>query len=277
MNIFGARIDAEDWRDVRYKRSPVPVPEMIDLRYRLPAVWDQYGIGACEGMAGAALLSFLYPGYAASPLAIYYHARLFDGTTGKDAGATTRSMLKVLQKIGGTPLSSWPYQTWRVLDPPPEIIGYVLPKIALYARMTDGDECLNCLASGYPFVMSYRCPPAMESPETAAHGVLVPDAQAQLFMPAHAVLCVGATTNFFAHPDFIRSGLSRAQAEETMLLLRNSWGSHWGIDGHFWMPLSWAVDRHTGGDLWFGHRLVTHVDEQDGARVGGIKISGQFV
>jgi C1A family cysteine protease len=66
------------------------------------------------------------------------------------------------------------------------------------------------------------------------------------------MLVVGYDLKFRSSAAFKRSGVDPTLVSDHALLVRNSWGADWGLQGHLWMPLSYAVNPSTGGDAWTG-------------------------
>lgn len=273
---LGALRDDPDARDFRYRAPDIALPPVVDIAHLLPEPWSQGRLGSCSAHAGAALISWLYQGYMPSRLALYYHARLIEGTQMIDMGAQLRSIMKVLQKAGEVPEETWGYDVNRFAEEPPKDARAASHTLAKYARLVSEREMLVCLATGTPFILGIEVPEYFDDADIAAHGVFRLPTSSVGTLGRHAVVAVGYDLDFKNNPDFIASGVDPALVANVALKVRNSWGFDWGLNGHFWLPLPHASNPSTGGDAWFGHKLITHIDEPGGALVAGIKIEGTF-
>ena len=198
-------------------------------------------------------MSFFYPAVQAfSRLQIYYGVRQIEGDVLQDDGVETRDVLKVLQLTGAAPEDLWPFDPKKMFQAPPDHVFDVAQNYTVneYSRLNTDDDFLNCLAQGYPFILGFTVPESLDSDAVAKTGVLPLPAKNEKQLGGHDVLCVGYTTEFFNHPDFLKSGLSPSQVSNSALLIRNSWGVGWGLAGAFWMPMCYGSDATTGGDAW---------------------------
>jgi len=91
---------------------------------------------------------------------------------------------------------------------------------------------LTCLASGYPFVFGFSVYESFESPLLAATGVAQLPGPGERLVGGHAVVAVG-----YDQP----SG---------RFIVRNSWGSGWGMGGYFTMPYQYLTDPMLAADFW---------------------------
>jgi len=204
-------------------------PRQIDRSGALPPCWNQGPIGSCEAHAGAAKLWELYPGYQASRLALYYTGRKLEGRIGQE-GMETRDTMKVLQ-AGVIPESAWPYDLSKVDAPPPSESERRF--IGSYARIQGESDLIDHLAHDGCVVLSFNVPDSF-----MANGTFIPATLQGAGW--HCVLAVGYDLDHDTGPS---------------IFVRNSWGDQWGPvgNGHFWMPIAWAVGTDTGDDMWTPH------------------------
>jgi C1A family cysteine protease len=90
----------------------------------------------------------------------------------------------------------------------------------------------SCLADGFPFVFGFTVYETFESAAVAKTGVLNMPKPRERTVGGHAVCAVG-------YDD-----------KTKRLLVRNSWGSSWGIKGYFTMPYDYAANRNLSDDFW---------------------------
>jgi C1A family cysteine protease len=90
----------------------------------------------------------------------------------------------------------------------------------------------QCLAEGYPFVFGFSVYEAFESDEVGRTGKLNLPEPSEKQLGGHAVMAVGYNDS----------------AER--VLVRNSWGTDWGIKGYFTMPYDYISSDNLADDLW---------------------------
>lgn len=250
--------DRPDPRDYRYfpQREAVlqSTPQSMDLRSQLPAVFDQGDEGSCGANAASGLMCFLQKtqqGYSRQQ--IYYSTRVIENDVGSDDGVETRDLFKVLQKTGAAFESVWPYTSQNLFTPPPASVfaEALANRITTYSRLVAEDDFISCLSEGFPFALGFIVYSSLMSDAVAKSGVMpLPDVTKETMEGGHDVLAVGYDLAFRSSTAFKQSGLDPSLASDHALLIRNSWGAAWGIQGHFWMPMSYATNPSTGGDAW---------------------------
>ena len=217
------------------------LPASVDLRAGCPPVYDQGQLGSCTANAIAGALQFnqikqkVKDVFPPSRLFIYYNERVIENTVDEDSGAMIRDGIKTVAKEGGPHETLWPYNISK-FKTKPSAAAYkdgVKHRAILYQRLTAVDtQFKGCLASGYPFVFGFAVYESFETAAVAKTGVVpMPQAKEQQ-LGGHAVLAVGYD-----------------DASERFIV-RNSWGTGWGIDGYFTIPYAYLLDGNLADDFW---------------------------
>lgn len=239
---YGWLPDRPDQRDKYYAAIAAPpkkMPSSVDLRPTCSNVEDQGQLGSCTANALAGNLEFLEqqsgkPATDLSRLFIYYNERTIEGTINEDAGAMIRDGIKSLANLGVCTEKIWPYVITKYAAKPSAACFKqgLQHQITSYHRVVTLQEMRMCLAEGYPFVFGFTVYESFESPAVAKTGVLNMPKPKEKTLGGHAVMAAGyddATKRF---------------------LIRNSWGTNWGMQGYFTMPYDYLNNRNLSDDLW---------------------------
>jgi C1A family cysteine protease len=240
--LYGWVPDIPDQRDYRFRAAfkiPAKLPKQVDLRPLCPPVEDQGQLGSCTANALVGALEFLekkdkLPFQDFSRLFIYYNERVIEHSVNSDSGAMIRDGIKTLAKQGVCSEKSWPYDIAKFKSKP----GSVCYKEALehqitsYQRLTTLDQMRTCLAEGFPFVFGFAVYESFESQEVARTGIVNMPGSGEQVLGGHAVLGVG-------YDD-----------AKQRFIVRNSWGTGWGVKGYFTMPYKYLSNRNLSDDFW---------------------------
>jgi C1A family cysteine protease len=102
-----------------------------------------------------------------------------------------------------------------------------------YARVAqDAGQMKACLAAGYPFVFGFTVYESFEGDAVANSGVLQMPGDSEAQVGGHAVMAVGYSDS------------------TQRFLVRNSWGSGWGVGGYFTIPYAYLTDANLADDFW---------------------------
>lgn len=251
ISRYGWQPDLPDHRDHYYGDSGVMpvgiIPESIDLRPFMPAVYDQKSLGSCTANAIAGCIEFdrlkqKLPDWPPSRLFIYYNERDMEGTVNTDSGAQIRDGIKSVNTLGVCTEVDWPYViedfTWK-----PSEIAYTEAAKHLavsYQRIinTRGELMRLCLSNGYPFVIGFTVYESFESQGTSNTGIMTMPASNEQIIGGHAVVVCGYTK------------IGQITPGIRHYICRNSWGPGWGDHGYFYMPEPYITNANLVDDCW---------------------------
>lgn len=266
---LGRKHDSTDFRDHRFamvhrEALTIQPPPRASLRHALPPCFDQGQEGSCGPNSGAGMMAHLFKEIK-DPFSrnqIYWSVRAIEGDTGEDGGVETRDVLRVLATVGAASELLWPYNNHTLFTAPPApvIEAAGKNKILSYSRLTDAEHFMSCIGiEGFSFILGFTCFASIDSDALAKTGVMPMPASTERQIGGHDVLVVGYDTDFKNSAVFKKSGVDPALVSDIALEIRNSWGPSWGDNGHFWMPMPYALDTTLANDAWTGRRYETPV------------------
>jgi len=240
---YGWIPDLPDERDHLYSAPRAylgALPPFIDLRAQCPAVYDQGMLGSCTANAIGGAIEFdrlkqSLADFVPSRLFIYYNERVIEGTVNLDSGAMIRDGIKSVASQGVCPEPEWPYVI-ELFAEKPSAMAYKDAEsdraVSYQSLIQDLNQMRGCLASGYPFIFGFTVYESFESPVVAQTGHVPMPGPTERAVGGHAVLAVG-------YDD-----------ESQTFLVRNSWGTGWGMAGFFTMPYTYLIQPGLSDDLW---------------------------
>lgn len=241
---YGWVPDLPDGRDMLYAAPVKPLaklPDRVDLRKQCPPVYDQGQLGSCTANAIGGALQFdqmkqrLKNVFTPSRLFIYYNERAIEGTIEADSGAMIRDGVKSVAKQGACDEDSWPYDIEAFRDKPsrPCYAEGKQNQAIQYLRLAQSlGQMKGCLAEGFPFVFGFAVYEGFESAEVAKTGHAEMPRANEVLLGGHAVLAVGY------------------DERRQWFIVRNSWGTKWGMRGYFTLPYPYLLQASLASDFW---------------------------
>jgi C1A family cysteine protease len=240
---YGWIPDLPDIRDRMYAapdETLVSLPPKVDLRPNCPPVYDQGQLGTSAANAIAAAVQFeretqRLPGFVPSRLFIYFSGRVVGGTVPVDSGTQIRDVIKTIANQGVPPEADWPYDITKFAQKPPAAAyrDAVHDRALIYSRLVQNlNQMKGCLASGHPFVFGFTIYDSFESEQVAKTGVMPMPAVGEAVLGGHAVMAAGYDDS------------------QQRFIVRNSWGTGWGMGGYFTTPYAYLMERNLSSDFW---------------------------
>ena len=227
---------------------PPDLPGSSDLRQWCSPVEDQGKIGSCTAHAAVSIVEYFerraFGNHLdASRLFVYKTTRNLLHYTG-DTGAFLRSAMAALALFGVPPEEYWPYIT-ADFDREPPGFCYALARnyqAISYYRLdmpgTSRDELFTAikknLAAGIPAMFGFTVYSShMQAVKTGKIPFPGPNEKT---IGGHAVAVVGYDDSIM-----IRNTAPGSAEMKGAILIRNSWGTGWGMNGYGWLPYEYIL------------------------------------
>lgn len=213
------------------------LPPAVDLRTSCGPIKDQGSEGSCTAHAGTSAAEWIYRRYLKgapvfSPQYTYAQELIAQGNFPADEGSDGVTLCNTLIAKGCCPLEDYPYVAGSILAPTPaQEAAAAMYRMGAYHGLAGGAVALSVLGDPepWPVEVGFTVYASFESNEVANTGVYQPG-DGEEVLGGHEVLAVGYDVG--DTPTLRPAGCPPA------VLIQNSWGAGWGLDGFFWMALS---------------------------------------
>jgi len=226
------------------------LPVSADLRAWCSPIENQGSLGSCTANAGVGVVEYFekraFGKYIdASRLFLYKNTRNMLHWSG-DTGAFLRTTMGALVLFGVPPEEYWPYTDAKpAFDKDPSAFCYSFAQnfqSISYYRLdpigTTKDALLarikTNLAAGLPSMFGFTVYSSYT--QAAANGKIPYPTPGEKIVGGHAIVAVG-------YDDGMKIKNASPGASETTgaLLIRNSWGTSWGLGGYGWLPYDYVL------------------------------------
>jgi len=242
LRIFNLKVNRLPAEELVFNHSPAfiaaaaaPLPAKVDLRSKMPPVYDQGQLGSCTANAIVAIFQYDAPTFMGSRLFLYYNERVMIKTTSYDSGAYLSDGIKSLKTSGICAESLWPYSVGKFATKPPNPCYTA----ALKNRVITANNIPNTLAAmkaslvaNEPFVIGFLVYASFQTNAVAATGIVPMPRNGERLLGGHAVVVCGYDDS------------------KQWWIVRNSWGSKWGAGGYFYVPYAYFLNTRLASDLW---------------------------
>ena len=237
FNKYGWKRDSPDYRDKYMHYDLLLDGGDLDLKNKMPGIYDQQNIGSSVANAVAAAYEYNQIQldenhiFIPSRLFIYYNTREVENTTAYDAGAQIRNTIKSININGICSETKWNYDPQYFNIKPPDECYIQIPPIKYYRILQDIKSLKGCLSHGVPFILGFSVYDNFEKITKDNNTLSMPDA-ADAYLGGHSGLCVGYDDS------------------EKVFIIRNSFGLEWGDQGHFNMKYEYLLNTNLCSDIW---------------------------
>ena len=221
-------------------RNRLP-PQRVDLRSKMPPVYDQGDLDSCTANAICAVVQYDDPALQASRMFLYYNERVIEGNTREDLGTTIADGIASLTTFGLCPETDWPYDVLlRDIYPSNECYAVAIDAISsnlrIYSLPNSITDMKKTLVAGFPIIVGIKVYESFESHAVSCSGMVPVPGPSEKCFGGHTVVCVGYNDT------------------TSRWILRNSRGPQWGDAGYFHLPYRYLLDPNLASPLW----VITH-------------------
>lgn len=260
MLAFGWRPSKRDFRDflpdnpdvlqkLNGKLKLTPPVTKADLRQWCSPIVDQGDLGSCTANAASGIYEYFENRTTGkytrvSRIFIYKTTRSLAHDNG-DTGAELRTTMRSMMRFGAPEEEYWPYDIKKFdLEPPAFVYALAQSFQALtYYRLdpahtpaatvlTNIKQQIN---SGFPVMFGFTCYTSLQD---ADNGYIPYPKPNERVIGGHAIIIVG-------YDDAAQC----PNAPPGAFLIRNSWGTSWGVKGYGYLPYQY-VTTGLASDFW---------------------------
>jgi C1A family cysteine protease len=227
------------------------LPSAYDGRQFCGAVKDQGSEGSCTAHTGTSAAEWIFRAYFGkmtrfAPQYTYARELMAQGSFPQDVGSDGVTLCNSMIVNGLCEEAAFPYIAGQITAPTPEQdANAALHRLGAYHGLTGSSVALSALgnATPWPVEVGFTVYSSFESELLASTGVMPVPAAGESVLGGHEVLMVGY--------DISVAPTLRPASCPPAALIQNSWGTTWGLNGFFWMPL--AILDATDTDLKVAH------------------------
>jgi len=270
-NLKIARKDLNEVNNIKLMATInkiITFPAIIDLRSKMPPIYDQGNLGSCSANALCTAYQFDDPKIYPSRLFVYYNERMIENSINYDSGAYLSDGVKSMVQYGVCSETDWPYVISKFkVKPTTKCYSNALAhKVILdYSITPTVSQIKQCLVNNFPVVIGIAVYASFESNAVSSNGMLpMPDLINETCLGGHAVVVCGYNDNLQWYQNAVTVNLhGKATTTQTtsplnkgMWIVRNSWGKNWGAGGYFYIPYPYLINTDLTSELWTLNKVM---------------------
>lgn len=234
-NLILTRVPDENLRFSPMAAIVSRLPRTVDLRRRMPPVYDQGNLGSCTAMVFVAAIQFQDPTFFGSRLFLYYNTRAIQNNVNIDSGGTLADGINTLEKNGVCSEAIWPYiiSKFKIRPSPLCYKNALLHKVLSASNIqSNATSIKQSLVNNNPVACGIAVYSSFETKSVSTTGVVPMPKPGEQLLGGHAVLIVGYDDS------------------KQWWIVRNCWGPKWGAKGYFYLPYAYLANKNYVTELW---------------------------